>query len=212
MFAYTGLEGIIARLIGLVLAFTFHEWAHAKSADVMGDPTPRSMGRLTLNPLAHVDPIGLLLLFLAGFGWAKPVPVNPYNFADPRRGMVLVAAAGPLSNVVLAYLTLVLLRVPGFAAVAGGTLVGPALEAFYQFNLVLAVFNLLPIPPLDGSKILAGLLPGRSGSLYALEQYGPMILILLVFTRVIGRILGPLIRGLHGLLEALVGALGGMAW
>src|SRR5690606_22559200 len=150
---------------------------------MMGDPTPRSLGRLTLNPVAHVDLVGLILLFAAGFGWAKPVPVNPYNFADPRRGMMLVAAAGPLSNVVLAYLTLVFAELAGPALIPVGSLGILVLREFYWFNLVLAVFNLLPIPPLDGSKILAGLLP-RSEVVATLEQYGWAILMLLIFTRV----------------------------
>lgn len=204
-------EQILGRLIGLVAAFTIHEWAHAKAADVMGDPTPRGLGRLTLNPLAHVDPVGLFLLFLAGFGWAKPVPVNPYNFADPRRGMMLVAAAGPLSNVVLAYLTLALTQILGPGVIPFGSLGYIALQQFYLFNLVLAVFNLLPIPPLDGSKILAGLLP-RSGLVDSLERYGWVLLMLLIFSRVIGTILGPLIAGLDGLLRALVSAVTGLVW
>src|SRR5690606_25413257 len=178
---------------------------------MMGDPTPRSLGRLTLNPAAHVDPLGLLLLFFAGFGWARPVPVNPYNFADPRRGMMLVAAAGPLSNLVLAYLTLVVQALAGPDLMYPGSFAGQLLVQFYRFNLVLAVFNLLPVPPLDGSRILAGLLPGR-GFVDALEQYGWLLLMLLIFTRVIDAVMGPLLRGLNWLLRALVSAMLGWAW
>lgn len=203
-------EEILARLLALVAAFTIHEYAHARTADMMGDPTPRSLGRLTLNPAAHVDPVGLLLLFFAGFGWARPVPVNPYNFADPRRGMMLVAAAGPLSNLVLAYLTLVVQALAGPDLMYPGSFAGQLLVQFYRFNLVLAVFNLLPVPPLDGSRILAGLLP-RSGFIESLEQYGWLLLMLLIFTRVIDAVMGPLLRGLNWLLRALVSAMLGWA-
>lgn len=173
-------------LPAIVLGLTFHEFAHGWVADRLGDRTARSMGRLTLNPVAHVDPVGLILLFLAGFGWAKPVPVNPYNFrGDMQRSMLLVSLAGPATNIMLAVIS----------AVVWGTFYGLGLRLPYfedimiymiQINVVLGIFNLIPIPPLDGSKILAGILPGRQYWLYQLETYGAIILIVLVFTGAIG--------------------------
>lgn len=196
----------LARVPGLLVAIVLHEYAHAKTADMMGDPTPRMMGRLTLNPLRHLDPIGLIMLWAFGFGWARPVQVNPYNFSDPRRGMMLVAAAGPLTNILLAYITLVLMTLN----LGGGGFFGSVLRWTYLFNLWLAVFNLIPIPPLDGSKILSGLLPSqRARWLYQLEQYGWILLVMLLFTGVIGRILFPVVSVLDGILRGLVGLLAG---
>ncbi|WP_169719395.1 site-2 protease family protein [Desulfovirgula thermocuniculi] len=181
-------------LPAVVLGLTFHELAHGWVADSLGDPTPRYHGRLTVNPLAHVDVIGLILLFVAGFGWAKPVPVNPYNFrGNMRRGMVLVSLAGPAANLVLALVGAVLLGLGGWALPYGYEI----LTAIIRINIVLAVFNLLPVPPLDGSKILAGLLPGRQAWLYALESYGTIILLFLLFTGIIGRVLGVIIHPLY---------------
>lgn len=197
------LEDLLAQAVGLLAAIVFHEYAHAKTADLMGDPTPRAQGRLTLNPLAHLDPIGLLMLWAFHFGWARPVLVNPYRFADPRRGMMLVAAAGPLTNVLLAYVALVLLRL----GLSDGFL-GSALAWTYRRNLSLAVFNIIPVPPLDGAKILAGLLPpDRAGWLHTLEQYGWAVLVLLLVTGVIGEIMSPLVRLLDALLRGMVDSL-----
>ncbi|HEY8450050.1 MAG TPA: site-2 protease family protein [Bacillota bacterium] len=201
------LESLLLQVPGLLAAIVFHEYAHARTADALGDPTPRSLGRLTLNPLAHLDPIGILMLWVFHFGWAKPVPVNPYHFRDPRRGMLLVAAAGPLANVVLAYVALALLSA-GLGV--GGW--GELLIWTYRYNLWLAVFNIIPVPPLDGSKILAGLLPpGRGAWLYQLEAYGWLLLVLLLMTGVIGTIMRPLVRALDAGLRGLIGVLGGGA-
>ncbi len=196
MFGLPSLSSLAYMLPAIIVALTLHEYAHALVADRLGDRTARSMGRLTLNPLAHVDPVGLLLLFLAGFGWAKPVPVNPYNLrGDPQKAMLLVSLAGPLSNLVIALLSAVLLglfyayRVPGVEQV---------MSYMIRINVVLAVFNLLPVPPLDGSRILAGLFPGSSRWMYQFEGIGAIILILLVFTGVISAVfkvaVNPLVR------------------
>jgi len=169
--------------VALVVAATVHEFAHAYVADRLGDPTPRSQGRLTLNPLAHLDLVGSLLILLAGFGWAKPVPINPLNLRDRRRGLILVAAAGPLANITLLFA----LGVPyklGLLDV-GGAAVDRLLMTTIRINAMLAVFNLLPVPPLDGSKILMGLLPPAQAASYArLQPFGVLLLLLLVMTDV----------------------------
>ncbi len=140
----------------VLIALALHEAAHAYAADYLGDPTPRRLGRVTLNPLVHLDAIGTLLLVLVHFGWGKPVPVDPRYFGRPRRDMVLVALAGPLANIVTAVILACALRTGDFAAVPAASV---AVNALVIVNLLLALFNLLPIPPLDGSKIVHGLLP-----------------------------------------------------
>lgn len=177
---------LLSRAITLVIAFTVHEFAHAWSADQLGDSTPRSNGRLTLNPLAHLDPIGSLLLLVAGFGWAKPVPINPY--ALERRtpaGTMMVAAAGPISNLLLAILASVPFRA-GLLAHSNAIGLIPSLDAFMSefiwINLILLFFNLIPVAPLDGEKVLEYFLPASARStFYQLRPYGPMILMLLIF-------------------------------
>lgn len=178
---------LIARAIVLLVAFTIHELAHAVTADRMGDPTPRRQGRISLNPLVHLDPFGTIALLVAGFGWAKPVMVNPMNFRmNPRTGMAIVAAAGPLSNIIMA----VLFAVPFQLGLVRFTMSSPGalpsldmlLSQFVLINLILAFFNLIPIPPLDGYKILIGILPPEMGyRLQPLEQYGFLILLGAIF-------------------------------
>jgi Zn-dependent protease len=180
---------LIARAIVLLIAFTIHELAHAVVADRMGDNTPRRMGRITLNPIAHLDPIGTIALLVAGFGWAKPVMVNPLNLStdNPRTGMAIVAAAGPLSNVIMALLGALPIRLGliGAAMTSGGDVIPSLpflLSQFIWINLILAFFNLIPIPPLDGYKILTGILPPEMAyRLRPLEQQGFMVLLLAVF-------------------------------
>lgn len=180
MFNLPDLHQMTLMLPAIILGLTLHEYAHGLSAYRLGDSTAHDMGRLTVNPIAHIDPVGLLLLFFAGFGWAKPVPVNPVNFqGDMRRGMMLVSLAGPGTNLLLAVISAIVLGITASWQVA---YLQSILYYMVQINVVLAVFNLLPIPPLDGSKVLAGLLPGRQEWLYRMEAYGTIILILLVFT------------------------------
>lgn len=171
--------------LALLAAVTVHEFAHAYVADRLGDPTPRAHGRLTLNPLAHLDLIGTLLILLVGFGWAKPVPITPTNFTNWRRDTVIVAAAGPLANVTLLFVLGVPFKLgllPTYGIGAGP--ISVLLLTMMQINAMLAVFNLIPIPPLDGSKILLGLLPPEQAVAYARVQlYGPfLLLLLLMFT------------------------------
>ncbi|MCS5696576.1 site-2 protease family protein [Desulfofundulus thermocisternus] len=191
-------------LPGIILGLTFHELAHGWVADRLGDTTARYQGRLTLNPLVHVDVIGLIMLFIAGFGWAKPVPVNPYNFrGDMRRGLMLVSLAGPATNMLLAVAGAVALGLGAWKLPYGQEIV----INIIHINVILAVFNLLPIPPLDGSKILAGVLPGRQPWLYMLENYGIIILLLLLFTGIIGKVLRWIIVPLYEVLLGLAKAI-----
>ena len=206
---------LIARLIVLVVSFTIHEFAHAWSATQLGDETPRQYGRLTLNPLAHLDPMGSLLLLLVGFGWAKPVPINPY--ALMRRtpaGVMWVSLAGPFSNLLMAILAAVPFRMGLVSVVAGMTntraiLPNPSLilVQFITINLLLCLFNLIPLAPLDGEKILDYFLPPSMAKVFEIiRPYGPVILIVLVLVGpmfgldIIGMIIMPPLRALFGLL------------
>ncbi|AEG61187.1 site-2 protease family protein [Desulforamulus ruminis] len=189
---------IIAKVIIILIALPLHEFAHAAVAFKLGDNTARDEGRLSVNPIRHLDPLGTILLMVAGFGWAKPVPVNPWHFKNRKQGMMLVSLAGPLSNLSLAVLAVIVL---GFLKPSGNTLF-----IFYNFiyiNVLLAVFNFLPIPPLDGSKILAGILPGRQQWLYQLEQYGTPILFLLIFLGILSPVLRFFIDPIMNLLNLL---------
>ena len=188
-------------LPAIIIGLTLHELAHGYVAYRLGDNTAARQGRLTINPLAHIDPIGFIALFLVGFGWAKPVPVNPFNMRDPQRGMLLVSLAGPATNMVIAIVTAILLGL-GIASLFpyGHDIV---MRIIY-INIVLAVFNLLPIPPLDGSKILAGILPpSQANIIHALDNYGFIILLLLLFTGVISKILSVIIVPIFHLLITL---------
>jgi Zn-dependent protease len=211
MFNGLSLPLIISRVLTLVIAFTIHELSHAVTAVQLGDDTPRRMGRLTLNPLAHLDPIGSLLLIVAGFGWAKPVQINPYNLrTNPHVGMAIVAAAGPISNFLMALIGAIPFRLSllsPFSGAAGPVLPSPSgfLLDFIEINLLLMFFNLIPIAPLDGSKILAGFAPREwDGLLATLEQWGPFLLLALVFLGqgLLGVILGPPI---NFMLRAILG-------
>jgi Zn-dependent protease len=161
-----------------LLTITIHEYAHAKVADILGDPTPRLAGRLTLNPISHIDPIGFLMLIMVRFGWAKPVPINPYNFRDPKQGSLLVSLAGPFSNIMAAWLIAIIVRNLPFALTG---LVAYVVSYAIWINLALAVFNLLPIPPLDGSHVLEYFLPvDKMQFFYQLQQYGFFLLIFFI--------------------------------
>jgi len=164
----------------ILLALTLHEFAHAFTADRLGDPTPRNQGRLTLNPLAHLDPLGTILLFIARFGWAKPVQVDPRNFRNPQRDMMVVAAAGPASNLLLALIFGIIYQF--MQGAPPETRTGVILQFIFSYsvviNLILAFFNLLPIPPLDGSKIIRAFLPETFVPVFSkLESFGPFLLL-----------------------------------
>ena len=186
------LIAIITSLPGIIIAMVLHEWAHARVAYALGDYTPKLMGRLTLNPVAHIDPIGLILLFIAHFGWAKPVQVNPYNFSNPKRDDILVSLAGPAANFVVAFVTLVTMAIisaAGFPMSEGMYMV---LSSIMLININFGIFNLLPIPPLDGSHVLRQLLPDELAQKYdELQQYNMIILIIILMTPVVSWVLVP---------------------
>lgn len=164
--------------VSLIIAITVHEFMHAWTANFLGDPTPKSFGRLSLNPLAHLDPLGTLALVFLGFGWGKPVPINPNNFKNPRLGSALTSVAGPLTNLLLAD---VLALTYKFSGLTTETLGGRVVLAVIFYNLLLMVFNLIPIPPLDGSGFAALFFPAFDSERW--HQIGPIILIMvLVFT------------------------------
>ncbi|MEK9143382.1 MAG: site-2 protease family protein [Patescibacteria group bacterium] len=168
--------GFLFWVISLVIAITIHEFSHALAAERLGDPTPRLMGRLTLNPLAHLDPLGTIMLLIARFGWGKPVQFDPFNLRHPRRDSAIISLAGPVSNLILALICSIVLRV----IISNGILVG-LFQSLIVINVVLAVFNLVPIHPLDGFKIVGGILPEEYARQWAeLERYGMIFLIFLI--------------------------------
>ena len=184
---------LISRIITLIIAFTLHEFSHAFTANALGDDTPRLAGRLTLNPFAHLDLMGTLMLLFAGFGWAKPVPVNPYNLRrKTKAGLMLVSVAGPLSNLIMAIIAALPLR---FGLVSYFNTSANFLPTFGQFllefvviNITLFLFNLIPLAPLDGEKVLTFFLPPNlARSFEKIRPYGPIILLMIVF-------IGPLLN------------------
>jgi Zn-dependent protease len=198
---------LVALAIAMLVGLTIHEASHAWVANRLGDDTAKRAGRLTLNPLRHLDPIGAIMVFLVGFGWAKPVPVDPWRLRHgPRLGMAMVAAAGPLSNLLIAIAVALLWRLrilsgmPAWAPLLVGVMV--------SLNVTLLLFNLIPVAPLDGNSVLNGVVGGRvAAALMPLRTYGPMILIGLIFIGyfvpqldIIGRVLGPASQNLTRLL------------
>jgi Zn-dependent protease len=190
--------GFFIIAVPLLYAVIFHELAHGWVAYRLGDPTAKSLGRLSLNPLKHLDPMGTLMLFLFGFGWAKPVPVNLDYVHDKRRGMILVSSAGIITNIILAFCALFLLRL---LSPSPSDLTAQLLYIFARINIILAAFNLIPLPPLDGSKILMGFAPPSVQKfLYSLERYGLLIIIALLYLGV----LDPVIRSFEWLILSVI--------
>ena len=223
--AITWLSVILVWLPATLIGLTFHEYAHGRVAYYLGDDTAYLQGRLTLNPLPHIDWVGFFMLLIFRFGWAKPVMVNPLNFKKTgiKTGMMLVALAGPVTNLVLALSAMLILKIWGLpldvesffyvirnpsAAFTQVNLVSGIALILYTLvfiNLILAVFNLIPLPPLDGSKILAGLLPDSGAQvIYSLEAYGPIILLLLIITGAFSRILIPLVTLMYSLFSGIL--------
>lgn len=220
-FSLTWVFQKLALIPAILIALTFHELAHGFVAYRLGDTTAKSQGRLSLNPLHHLDPIGTLCLLFVGFGWAKPVPVNPYALhKKPHSGMAWVAAAGPASNLCMALLggifMLIYLRTIGYGWLfeTGFTFelyLGLFFMYFIQINIVLMVFNLIPVPPLDGSRIVSAFLPSGARMRYnMIERYGTLIMLLLCVvpiggTTVISRILNAPVSFLTDLIYSLAG-------
>lgn len=196
---------MIYRIPALLFAISIHEYAHAQCADSMGDPTARYMGRLTFNPLAHLDPIGAILLVVAGFGWAKGVPINVNNFRNRREGILKVSFAGPAANLFLCFMAAFMMALLGKMHMLS--------DGLYRFlfwmqlyNVWFAFFNLIPVPPLDGSHILSELLPAKQSWQFneIVDRYGFYILIALVFTGITGMIINPLANGYLRLIQGLL--------
>jgi len=183
---------MIFRIPALLIALTVHEYAHARVAVALGDPTPRFEGRLTLNPIAHLDPFGLIMLWLVQFGWAKPVSVNPRNFKNGRQGMMFVSLAGPGANLITAFVAMLIWGILDAIGIREYWII-TTLSLICRYNIIFAVFNMLPIPPLDGSKVLMNYLPGRLAYQYeSYSQYGSLILMGLIISGLVGIIINPI--------------------
>ena len=204
MFGFSLME-MVAGLPGLIMALALHEYAHARAAAAMGDFTPKMMGRLTVNPMAHIDPIGLVMLLVARFGWAKPVPINPHNFRDRKKGEILVALAGPAMNFLLAFLALgVMLFLTQTMRMEMSYGLRAVLWLIVVYNINFGIFNLIPLPPLDGSRILMAVLPYEMQYRFAaLERYSMLIFIIFIATPILGYILIPLAQLLLGLFSGI---------
>lgn len=205
----------------VLLSLSFHESAHGWVADKMGDDTARAHGRITLNPIRHLDPIGALSMLFLGIGWAKPVPVNPRKFKNPKKGMAITAAAGPLSNLILSFAARIIMAVLNVVFLSIGTqsagvyrLEWILLEFFYLFsymNAGLAIFNLLPIPPFDGSRIFYYFLPDRAYfAVMQYEQYIKIALIVLLMTGALSAPLSFLTNGVLSLFDFVIGLVPGL--
>ena len=207
---------IVWSIPAVLIAITLHEYSHGRMAYQLGDPTAAEAGRLTLNPLAHLDPMGTLMLLLFRFGWAKPVPVNFNRLNHPKRDMIYVSLAGPIANMTIAVIFALILRLSYYFI---GQITMTQNSSFFNLsitmlrgwllflqtgviiNLALAMFNLIPVPPLDGSKILLGFLPDPQAYKFAkLEPYGPIFLLILILSGIIGKVLFPIVFFLFRLL------------
>jgi len=194
---------LVGIVVALLAGITFHEFSHALLADQLGDHRPRALGRVSLNPLRHLEPLGAIFFLIAGFGWGKPVPVNAYSLRPGRIGMTIVAAAGPLANFALAALVAVLFRVLQLGGLLDSEFLRLVVASIVFFNVALGLFNLIPIPPLDGYNVVLPLLPPRQA--FAVQRYAPygyvalLVLVLLSY----GAVSGPLdwLFGLAGTLS-----------
>lgn len=212
------LLALLLTLPGVIIAITFHEFAHAYVADKLGDDTPRRQGRITLNPLAHIDPVGFFMLIFVHFGWGKPVEINPTNF-NRKRSMakqeMIVALAGPLMNIIIALiLTIILFAIntfaPSFTITMTGLIISLVLQMAISVNIGLGIFNLIPLPPLDGSKIFINILPYKAKTWFQDNiQIFYIIFVVLWVTNLMGYIISPVIsvvsKGIYELVSAIFG-------
>jgi Zn-dependent protease len=173
---------LIPVMAAIIVAFTVHEFSHALAAELLGDETPKNLGRLTLNPMSHVHWLGFVLLLVAGFGWGKPVPFNPNRLKNAKWGSAIIGMAGPFSNLVMAIISVLAITIlNNTIGISPDSLLAVFLVFLYQFNMILMIFNLIPVPPLDGSKLLFALVPDKyAGFKQSLATNGPMILIMLI--------------------------------
>jgi len=203
LFGNFSIAEIAGIAVALIVGITFHEFSHAAVADQLGDHRPRALGRVSLNPAAHIDPIGALVFVIAGFGWGKPVPVNVYALRPGRVGMAIVAAAGPIANVIVAVLAAIVYRVLDIVG-AGSFVLEIGFWVVY-YNIVLAIFNLIPIPPLDGYNAMLAFLPPKTA--FVVQRYAPYgIMVLLLLVLLPASPLSRLLGLAQPLTEALIGA------
>lgn len=204
---------VLISVFCVLLSLTLHEFGHGLAAYAMGDKTAKSSGRLSLNPIDHLDPIGALCLFLFGFGWAKPVPVNPYNFKHKKGGMVLTSLAGPITNFIIAFIAMLVMTIIGNVSFSSRGIGFDLASVFYNvcyylliMNLGLGIFNLIPIPPLDGSKVVGAVLPTDLYFNYMrYERFGFIILIILINMPFFDTILNACLNGIMSLYSNIIG-------
>lgn len=205
LFFGLSLQEIVAGIPGLLLALVLHEYAHALVSTWLGDPTPGLQGRLSLNPLVHIDWIGMLMLLFFRFGWARPVSIDPRYYRNPRTGLLLVAVAGPAMNVLLALAGLLAIGYVPWPNTGWGVSVVQILYLCVIYNVFFAVFNILPIPPLDGSRVLSTISREGARLMAAIEPWGWVLLVVLIFSGLFGRVLGPMVQWLLTVLQTISG-------